>query len=79
MAQQTVDAIFENGVFRPLIPASVSIPEGHQVQLIIRVPESSEEILALAMNVYAGLTEEEVDEIEQIALDRREFFSEEVG
>ena len=79
MTQQTIDAVFENGVFRPLIPVNVSIPEGQQVQLIISMPESVEDMLALAMNVYAGLTEEEVDEVERIALDRREFFSQEVG
>lgn len=68
MTEQTVDAVFENGVFRPLIPIGVLIPEGQQVQLIISVPESVGDMLALAMNVYAGLTKEEVDEIEQIAL-----------
>lgn len=79
MIQQTVDAVFENGVFRPLNPIKDTILEGQKVQLVVRVPESPEDILALAMDVYTGLTEDEIDEIEQIALDRQDFFGEKAG
>jgi predicted DNA-binding antitoxin AbrB/MazE fold protein len=78
MIQQTVEAIFENGVFRPLHSVDEAISEGQQVQLLIRMPETPEEILALAKDVYTGLTEAEIDEIEQIALDRQDFFREKV-
>jgi predicted DNA-binding antitoxin AbrB/MazE fold protein len=79
MVQQTVEAIFENGVFRPLYPVDEAISEGQQVQLLIRMPEIPEDILALAGDVYTGLTEAEIDEIEQIALDRQDFFNEKVN
>jgi predicted DNA-binding antitoxin AbrB/MazE fold protein len=69
MIEQTVDAVFENGMFRPLLPINETIAEGQQVQLVIKAPESPTEILELALDVYAGLTEEEITEIEQIALD----------
>ena len=73
MIQQIIDAIFENSVFRPLKPIDDRILEGQQVQLIVQSSESSEDILALAADVYGGLGEEEIDEIEQIALDRGDF------
>ncbi len=76
MIQQTVEAIFENGVFRPLDRVDETISEGQQVQLLIQMPETPEDILALAEEVYTGLTDAEIDEIEQIALDRQDFFRE---
>ena len=76
MIQQTVEAVFENGVFRLMTPIDIAIPEGQQVRLIIEVAESSTDMLALALNIYAGLAEEQIDEIEQIVLDRSNFFSE---
>lgn len=36
--------------------------------------EAPNDVLALAGQVYAGLSEEEIDEVERIALDRRPFF-----
>ena len=35
-----------------------------------------DEILGLAANVYAGLSEQDVDDVEQIALDRSNFLGE---
>ncbi len=45
----TIQAVFENGVFRPLAP--LSLPEGQQVQVVIAVegttaPENAASILA---------------------------------
>jgi predicted DNA-binding antitoxin AbrB/MazE fold protein len=71
---QTVEAVFENGVFRPLDGRDVSIPEGQRVRLAIEMPPSPEEILQLAAEVYAGLSDEEIAEIEQIASRRHDFF-----
>jgi len=71
--KETLDAIYENGVFKPLqCPA---IPEGEQVRLVveIRAEQISEDLLELAARVYEGLSEEEVLEIERVALARRDF------
>jgi predicted DNA-binding antitoxin AbrB/MazE fold protein len=35
----TIDAVFENGVFRPITP--LSLPEGKQVQVVIAAEESA--------------------------------------
>jgi len=70
--QQTLEAVYENGVFRPL--EKIEIAEGQQVRLIVET--LPEDLLELAAQVYEGLSDKEIDEIEQIALDRRPFFGE---
>jgi len=74
MPKETLEAIYENAVFRPLkLP---KITEGQQVRLIVEETSRmrTEDILNLAAQVYQGLSEEEIAEIEKIALDRRNFF-----
>jgi predicted DNA-binding antitoxin AbrB/MazE fold protein len=73
--KSTVEAIFEDGVFKPV--ERPEIPEGEHVQLTVETtarPEQ-EDPLELAARVYQGLRPEEVDEIERIALDRSQFFT----
>jgi len=70
----TIVAIFENGVFRPLNPVNDSLEEGQRVQITISPPLSPDEMLKLATSVYAGLAEEEIEEIEKVILDRRSWF-----
>ena len=74
MAPQTVDAILEHGTFHVMQPLSVPLRDGQRVRLVIEPDESPETILALAANVYAGLSPQEINEVEQIALQRRDFF-----
>ena len=49
------------------------LPEGTEVR-IEPVPSSPDSILAVARQVYEGLSPQEIDEIEKIALDRKHFF-----
>ena len=74
--QKTFDAIYENGVFRPLQPPEIR--DGQHVQLVVRETskESPEDLLVLAAQVYQGLSESLIDDIERIALSRRAFFGE---
>lgn len=74
MELQKIDAVFERGAFRLLSPANVSLPEGRRVRLTVEACDSPEDILSLATQVYEGLSESEIDEIEKIALDRKNFF-----
>ena len=73
---QTIDAIFENGVLRPL--QKIDIPEHQRVSITIDTSKkhAPEEILHLADQVFSGLTKEEIAEIEEIALNRSHFFRE---
>lgn len=66
----TVEAVFENGAFRPIDP--VTLDDGQHVKLSIEIKKSDP--LALIQDVYTGLSEADIDEIEKVILDRREFF-----
>jgi predicted DNA-binding antitoxin AbrB/MazE fold protein len=72
--RETLDAVFENGAFRPLSPAKVSLSPGQRVRLIVETRgQENEDLIELAAKVYEGLTDEQVDEIERLALDRSNF------
>jgi predicted DNA-binding antitoxin AbrB/MazE fold protein len=70
----TVEAVFEDGVFKPI--RRLGIPEGERVQITVEtVKHAREDPLELALRVYQGLRPEEIDEIERIAFDREHFFT----
>ena len=72
---QTIEAVYQNGMFRPLTPVGDDFIEGEEV--VINVESRDKEvnpILKLAENFYEGLSEEDIEEIEKIALDRSNFF-----
>ncbi|MBT3604441.1 MAG: antitoxin family protein [Candidatus Latescibacteria bacterium] len=62
--KQIIEAIYENGVFKPVKPLNFS--EGQQVQLEIGdIPEANpDDLLKLAAMVYDGFTDQEIDDIE---------------
>lgn len=72
MTTNTCEAVYENGVFRPLA-APANVAEGQRVRLTVE-PDPEVDVLALAAKVYEGLSEEQIDEIERIILDRSDFF-----
>jgi predicted DNA-binding antitoxin AbrB/MazE fold protein len=77
--QQTVEAIYEGGGFRLIDPANLQLFEGQKVRLIIEPPDqSATSPLDLAAQVYEGLSDSQIEEIERIALDRDDFFGERV-
>ena len=72
---QTIEAVYQNGMFKPLNPVSEEIAEGETVKITINDRKlSPDEMLKLASQVYDGLSEEDINEIERIALDRSSFF-----
>ena len=72
---QTIEAIYQNGMFKPLNPVSEEIAEGETVEITIKDKRlSPDEMLKLASQIYEGLTEEDINEVERIALDRSNFF-----
>ncbi len=73
---QTLDAIFEDGGFKPVDNGSLPFSEGQRVKLTVEVPsESDDNLVELAGQVYEGLSEEELGEIERLALERGNFFN----
>ena len=68
-----VEAVFEDGVFRPV--RRPNLPEGERVRLTVEsVGEAStDDILELAARVYEGLSPRDIDEIEEMARHRAFF------
>jgi predicted DNA-binding antitoxin AbrB/MazE fold protein len=71
---QTLEAVFENGTFRLLEPPTVPLVDGQHVWLTVETGAAPDDVLALAEQVYDGLSDEGIDDVERIALDRRAFF-----
>lgn len=71
----TIAATYEHGAFVPLTP--VPLAEGQRVSLSVErmalTPQQAEAQLAEWHKVYEGLSEEDIAEIEAIALDRSNF------
>ncbi len=71
---QTIIAVYQNGTFRPLASVPEEIMEGQTVRLTLSdKEESAAEIMRLAQDFYEGLSEEDINEIEAVALDRSNF------
>lgn len=72
-----VKAVYENGVFKPI--RAPEIPQGQQVRLEIEplTEPSAEDMLKLAAQVYQGLSEQDIDEIDAMTRQRRDFFGRE--
>ncbi|HEY0602960.1 MAG TPA: antitoxin family protein [Herpetosiphonaceae bacterium] len=72
---QTLEAVFENGTFRLLEDPALPLAEGQHVKLTIDAQPAPVDVLAIAGQVYVGLTDDDIDDVERIALDRRTFFT----
>ena len=69
---ESVEAVYENGAFRPTDPLDAQLAEGQHVHLSVRVDamDAEGDPLAMLTNFWDGLSEEEIIEIESIMLDR---------
>lgn len=72
--EQVIEAIYEQGVLRPLTP--ISLPEKQRVHLKIHVldRQAALRIIEQMGKVYEGLSDQDIAEIETMALDRSDFF-----
>lgn len=68
---QTLEAIFEDGKFRLLEAPEAPLAQGQRVRITVEAEVDADDVLALAERVYDGLSEEEIEGIEEISLDRR--------
>ncbi|MYC14152.1 MAG: DUF104 domain-containing protein [Gemmatimonadetes bacterium] len=77
--KQTMDAVYEDGVFKPMKPPKLS--EGQHVRIKIETPfeKSFDDLLELAAKVYEGLSADDIDGIEKIAHGRRDFLGDRTG
>jgi predicted DNA-binding antitoxin AbrB/MazE fold protein len=71
---RTIEAVYENGVFRPLQP--VKLEDGQRVQVYLPYEPGSgrdwdpETKLRQTQELFAGLSENDASEIERLILDR---------
>jgi predicted DNA-binding antitoxin AbrB/MazE fold protein len=72
-----LEAIYENGVLKPL--KSLKLPEHQKVTITIQLPpvENPDQELESWHQVFAGLSDKDIQEIESIALDRGHFMAQE--
>ena len=74
---QIIEAIFQNGTFRPLGEVDPAFYEGEEVVINVESRQKGvNPIMKLAENFYEGLSEKDIDDIERIALNRSNFFGE---
>ncbi|RJQ48362.1 MAG: DUF104 domain-containing protein [Desulfobacteraceae bacterium] len=64
METETIEAVYEHGGFRPTAPVDLNLSEGQKVRLVVKPIEKPDDILALAAQVYEGLSDEQIDSIE---------------
>jgi predicted DNA-binding antitoxin AbrB/MazE fold protein len=74
---ENLDAIYENGAFRPIGDTEITLSNGTRVRLTVEPlsQDAGKNVIELAAQVYAGLSDEDVADIERIATDRTNFFS----
>ncbi|KKO20909.1 MAG: hypothetical protein DCC43_14315 [Candidatus Brocadia sp.] len=69
---KSVEAIFENGVFKPL--EKMDLEEHKKVTIIVtNEPEEIFDTLFLVSMVYDGFSAQEIEDIEKVATDRSRF------
>ena len=77
--EQAVEAVFENGTFKVADPSALHLSEGQKVKLVVEEQaRPKDDPLELLTGMYEGLSEQEIDEIERIILDRRDFFGRDI-
>ena len=71
------EAVYENGVLKPL--ESIKLLDHQRVTIIIQLPmvENPDQELESWHQVYSELSDQEIKEIESIALDRSHFMVQE--
>lgn len=72
--KQAIDAVYENGAFRPIQGEAIAIAEGQRVRITVEA-QGDPQALQLAMSVYEGLSDSDISEVEEISLDRGTFFA----
>jgi len=73
MTPQTVTAVYESGILKPLIPLRLFENQVVTITVETQVEPFAEDSLQKWLAVYESLDKSEITEIEMIALDREHF------
>ncbi len=71
--KQFVDAVYEDGIFRPVLPVELPPGERVRVEIDVKPDVDVEAMLAQFQKVYERFSPEEIDELEKVILDRSNF------
>ena len=77
MMGRTIDAIYEEGVLKPLQDPGLQEHQRVVINLHVEPEIDPEATLSRWREVYGGLSDEEIAEVEAIALDRSRFLPQE--
>ncbi len=78
--REIIEAIFDNGSFKPIGNQELLLSQGQRVKLTVETRvETQDDLIELAGKVYEGLSDQEIAEIEEIALARNNFSSREIA
>ena len=71
--EQVLEVIYRDGAFMPLKPPG--LPENQRLKITLHLPAEKRvtDTLAAWQQVYAGLSDTDVTEVEAIVLDREHF------
>jgi predicted DNA-binding antitoxin AbrB/MazE fold protein len=74
--EQVLEVIYRNGAFLPLKP--LGLPENQRLKITLHLPaeKRAADTLASWQQVYAGLSDTDVTDVEAIARDREHFMPE---
>ncbi len=68
---QTIEAVYEDGVFKPVNPITIEIEEGEKVKIVVKTEDHCEEAsVDLAEKYFKGLSEDDIDKVITHALDQ---------
>lgn len=67
---QTIEAIYDNGVFKPVNPDSVEIENGEKVVIVVKSEDKERELnMSLTEKYFKGLSEEDIEKVITHALE----------
>ena len=71
---EMIEAVYEQGAFRPVGPVAPSLHEGQRVRLMVESVDAGAAYLQMVTHVLDGLSEEERDAIDDLTRRRTRFF-----
>jgi predicted DNA-binding antitoxin AbrB/MazE fold protein len=71
---EMIEAVYEQGAFRPVEPVAPSLYEGQRVRLMVESVDARAAYLQMVTHVLDGLSEEERDAIDDLTRRHAPFF-----
>ena len=73
MSVHHIEAVYDHGVLRPLDPAALPLSDGERVRVTVDTGKPATDPLTLLTTLLDGMSDEQVRQFQEVALDRRWF------